>query len=136
MGKDVFTQCTQSSEFLSRIVNQRCRPQNYYRTVVYRVIKYRAREYQSIKQCYCDTNRDALIEITQHATGGRTVDVQDVSIASIRCWNDKGLPICDETDMAEESFVKNFIDDVTVVDRALRLPHHKCAYSGSALAVF
>src|SRR5205807_10170697 len=110
MREDVLAQRAQGSEFFRWIVDYGCRAENYNRAVVHRVIEDGAGQDQSIEQRDRDADRDALIEVAQHAAGGRTVDVEHVSVAAERSGDDEGLSVSDEADVAKESFVENLVD--------------------------
>jgi hypothetical protein len=60
------------------------------------------------------------------------VDVEHVSVASIRGRNNVGLAVGDETNMAEEAFVENLVDGVAVISSAVRLADNAGAGRGSA----
>ncbi len=72
-------------------------------------------------------------EMAQHAAGGRAVDVEHVSVASVRHGDDEGLSFDCETHVAEESFVENLVDYVAIVHRALRFAHYARACGGVGL---
>src|SRR5712671_7945708 len=93
-----------------------------------------AGEDQSIEQRDRDADGDALIEVAEHATGGRAVDVKHVSVAAERSGDHEGLSVGNEADVAEESFVENLVDGVAVVNRALRFAHYAGAWSWSGVA--
>ena len=59
----------------------------------------------------------------------RAVDVERVSVASVRSGDDEGLSVGDEADVAEESFVENLVDGVAVVNRPLRQANNAGAWS-------
>src|SRR6266446_1388222 len=134
MREDVLAQRAQGSEFFRWIIDYCCGAENYHRAVVHRVIEDGAGQDQSIQQGDRDANGDALIEIAEHAAGGRAVDVEHVSVAPEGRWDDEGLSVGDEADVTEKGFIEDLIDGVAVVNRALRFAHYACARRGGGVA--
>src|ERR1700674_2222154 len=135
MGEDVLAERAKGSEFFRRIINYGCRAENYHRAVVHRVIEDGAGQDQSVEQGDRDADGDALIEVAQHAAGGRTVDVKHVPVASERSWDHERLSVNQEADVAEESFVEDLVDGVALVNRALRFAHYARAWSRSGCRI-
>src|SRR5260370_11292556 len=102
--------------------------------MVHGVIENGAGEDQSIEQRDRDADGDALIEVAEHAAGGRAVDVKHVSVASERSGDDEGMSVGYEADVAEESFVEDLVDGVAVVHRPLRFAHYARTWSGIGIA--
>ena len=75
-------------------------------------------------------DRDALIEIAQHAAGGRAVNVEFVSGASVGCGNHEGLAVDDEADVADEALIEDAINRFAIVDPALGLADDTSALGG------
>src|SRR5260370_37839718 len=133
MGQDVLGQGVQRGEFFRWIIDYGCGAQNYHRAVVHRVIEDGAGEDQSIEQGDRDADGDALIEVAEHAAGGRAVYVEHISVASERSGDHEGLSVNHEADVAEETFVEDLVDGVAVVNRPLRFAHYARARSWSGV---
>src|ERR1019366_8237574 len=105
MRQDVLAQGAQGCKLFGRVIDQRRLPQNHHRAVIHGVIENGAGKHQSVKQRDGDADGNAQVEVAQHAAGGRSVDVEHVSIASIGGRDNVGLAVGDETNVAEEAFV-------------------------------
>jgi hypothetical protein len=83
------------------------------------VIENGARKHEPVEQRYCDTNRNALFHLPQHATGGGAMDVEIRVLAAERCRDHERLAVDRKTDVANESFIEDAIDRFAIVDSAI-----------------
>ncbi len=61
----------------------------------------------------------AFLHLAQHAAGGGAVNVEAVVFAAVGSWNDEGLAVDGEADVAEEAFVENAVGGFTIVNGAM-----------------
>src|SRR5437870_5041779 len=95
------------SDLLIGIVHQGRLSENDHRPVVDRVMERRTRKHQAINQRYGHTHVYALFQGAQHSARRRSMNVQVIPDPPVGCWNHNGLAIGDESDVANEGFIKD-----------------------------
>src|SRR5258707_15558026 len=88
------------------------------------MIENRARQNQSVDQCYSKANIQAGAHSAQHAARRGAVKINRIVHSSVHGGNHKCLSIQREADVTDKTFVQYFIDYFAIVDRALRLAQH------------
>ena len=122
IAHDVVREGAKRAGLLVRFGDQPRLAQYHHRSVVDRVMKCRPGEDEPIDQRYGDAHLESRPERSQHAAGGRAVQVDRVSHARVARRDGVGLPVDDERDMADEAFVEDPVDRGAVEDAALRHP--------------
>src|SRR5262245_24260033 len=122
-GQNVFGERTQSLEFFCWILHHHRSTQNDHRPVIHRVIEDRPRQHQSIQQRDRNADGNTAVEIAQHATGGGAVNIQIVARTPVGRRNHERLPVDVEANLADETFVKNFVNRLAIVDAPVRFAH-------------
>src|ERR1700759_2199073 len=78
-------------------------------------------EDQTIDQRHRDAYRHSLLHVFQHAAANRAMDVETIVDARVSCGNYVRLTIDVESDVADQCFVDDGVDGVTVVAAAVAL---------------
>ena len=97
------------------------------RAVVHRVVEDAAREDDAVDDRRGDADVDPLVELLQHPTRGRAVEVQRVADASVDRRDHVRLSVDDEADVADERLVEDRVDRLAVVDAAPDAVGRACA---------
>src|ERR1700759_1483759 len=89
-------------------------------------------KHDSVHERDRDAGSYAGRELTEHAAGGRTVEIEPVRFcgianAAIERGYDEGLAVHAEAHMREKSSIKHCSDGCRVISAALRKPAHGCA---------
>src|SRR5688572_20092530 len=92
------------------------------------MVKSRTRQHQAINQSHSDAGVDSMPHLPQHSTGLRAMTDQRIADLGLVCRYHKRLTVNDETHVANEAFVKNFVDLLPFKAATLRQPLQSCAF--------
>src|SRR5260370_19101256 len=82
-------------------------------------MKSRTGQHQTVNQSHREADLNSLPQRAQHGTGLRAMNEQLVANARGTCGNHEWLAVNREANMADETFVKNLIDQLAVVAAAI-----------------
>src|SRR4030095_7592187 len=88
---------------------------------VHGVIEDRSGEYKSVGEGDGKASVQSRAHTAKHAAGGGTVEINRVSDARIHGGNHEGLLFSRKSDVADKSFIENFVNLFAIVNTALRL---------------
>src|SRR5205814_8507349 len=92
------------------------------RAIVDRVVERRAGQHQTVDQRHGDAHVDTRRERSQHAAGGRTVDVEVVTDPPVRGGDHERTVLGDEADVAHDALVEDRVEGGAVVAGPLGKP--------------
>src|SRR5436190_14337037 len=96
--------------------------EHHYRSIVHRMMKRAARQHQAVDDGHRDAHRRALGDPPQQTAATRAVDVQMIVHPRVDHWHDKRLPLLvDDADVADQRLIDDLMDDLAIVDAALRM---------------
>src|SRR5581483_1213636 len=93
--------------------------EDYDRSIVHRMMERGTRQHKSVNERDCDAHIDSLTHIAQHSTGLRTVNDELVINARVTRGNNHRLAIKDKTDVTDEAFIQDLIDNFAIMTAAL-----------------
>src|SRR5437016_7834101 len=82
-------------------------------------MKSRSGQHQTINQSHREADLNSLPQAAQHAAGLRAMNEQFIANARVTCGNHERLAVNCEANVADETFIENLIDYLTVVAAAL-----------------
>ena len=92
------------------------------------MMKRGTRQHKTIDQSHRNADINALRESAQHAAGLLAVNVQFVFDARVASGNHKRSAINRKANMADESFVENLINKVSIEDATFGQAFECCAF--------
>src|SRR5438105_3726985 len=107
---DVFRNASERFHLLFLPPDRGACPEDHRRLIVHRMMKCRARQYQSAHRCHGNAYPIALCNVLLQPTRGRAVEKQAVVVTCIQSWNHIYMPVAAESHMAEECIVKNCVN--------------------------
>ena len=122
---EFFGEGMESGEFFGGIVEQSGMAEGDDGAVVHGVIENGACKNEAVGERDGDADGETGSEPAEHATGSGAVEIEMVSDAREHGREDKRLTgRVGEADVAEQGFVKDFVNGRAIVDGAIRLAHH------------
>ena len=103
-------------------------------TVVDRVARGRRRAYDAVEKRHAQAKWRATRQRFHQAACRGAVEEEFVADTDVVCWDDEGLAIGDEGEMADKGFIENGVDQLAVVAAALRLAPDSCSFGRREVA--
>jgi len=122
-GENLFRKRAEGSKFFFGGIHGRSFAERHNGTIVHGMVEYGAGENEAIEKCDCDANTGAFARAPEHAAGCRAVKIDEFTDASVHRGNDIGLGVRSEPNVADKSFIENFVDGIAIVDTAMRFAH-------------
>src|SRR5437868_12288570 len=95
------------------------------------MIEDRPRQNQAVEQGDSQAYGHALFQLLQGTAGGGAVNIELVARSAIGRGNDISLAVSGKADVANESFIEDFVSDLAIVDTELWFACDASTGSGS-----